>query len=147
MGEDDVDRWRRTVEVNLIGLYLVTRAFLPHISADGGGKIINIGSGMGHAPVPGNSSYAVAKAGVWMFTQVLAREVWEQDVEVNEGRARAGGHAPDGRPDARRRPAAVRSERAGLRRPQRWLIWCCGWRRGRRVVRPAQSFSLARRPL
>ena len=106
VGADDVDRWRHTVEVNLIGLYLVTRAFLPHIIADGGGKIINIGSGMGHAPVPGNSSYAVAKAGVWMFTQVLAREVWEQGVEVNEivpgpvatrltaGQMRVGGPPP-----------------------------------------------------
>ena len=96
VGADDVESWRHTVEVNLIGLYLVTRAFLPHIVADGGGKIINIGSGMGHAPVPGNSSYAVAKAGAWMFTQVLAREVWEQGRGGQRGRPRAGGHAADG---------------------------------------------------
>ena len=108
VGADDVDRWRHTVEVNLIGLYLVTRAFLPHIIADGGGKIINIGSGMGHAPVPGNSLLCRGESG-------------GMDVHAGAGAGglgagcggqrdcpRPGGHAADGWPDARRWAAALR---------------------------------------
>ena len=52
VGADDVDRWRHTVEVNLVGLYLVTRAFLPHVIADGGGKIINVDRAWGTRRCP-----------------------------------------------------------------------------------------------
>ena len=51
---------------------------------NGGGTIINVGSGMGHQARSGNSSYNAAKAGVWMFTRCLAMEVWQDDVTVNE---------------------------------------------------------------
>ena len=50
-----------------------------------GGKIVNIGSGMGHeAPRGGNSSYNVAKAGVQMLTRCLSVELWPQGIDVNE---------------------------------------------------------------
>ena len=39
---------------------------------------------MGHGAGAGNSAYRVGKAGMWMFTQCLAAEVWEQGIEVNE---------------------------------------------------------------
>jgi 3-oxoacyl-[acyl-carrier protein] reductase len=78
--------WIKTIEVNLIGTYLFSRWVLPHMIKNQGGKIINIGSGMGHRAhsLIGNSAYSVAKAAVWMFTQSLAMEVWKDGIEVNE---------------------------------------------------------------
>ena len=84
VGEDDPDVWQSVVEINLLGTYFCTRAALPHLKADGGGKIINIGSGMGHQPRAKNTSYNVSKAGVWMLTRCLALELWEDGVTVNE---------------------------------------------------------------
>lgn len=76
--------WRATLEVNLLGAYYAARAVIPHLVAAGGGKIINIGSGMGHQARAGNSAYNGAKAGLWMMTRCLALELWEQGIEVNE---------------------------------------------------------------
>lgn len=84
VGEDDPDVWQSVVEINLLGTYFCTRAALPHLKADGGGKIINVGSGMGHQPRAKNTSYNVSKAGVWMLTRCLALELWEAGVTVNE---------------------------------------------------------------
>lgn len=84
VGEDDPDNWQRVVEINLLGTYFSTRAALPHLKADGGGKVINVGSGMGHQARKTNSSYNVSKAGVWMLTRCLALELWDAGVTVNE---------------------------------------------------------------
>jgi 3-oxoacyl-[acyl-carrier protein] reductase len=84
VGEDDPAAWQKVLEINLLGTYFCTRAALPHLKANGGGKIINIGSGMGHQPRAKNSSYNVAKAGVWMLTRCLSMELWESGVAVNE---------------------------------------------------------------
>jgi 3-oxoacyl-[acyl-carrier protein] reductase len=84
VGEDDPDVWQSVVEINLLGTYFCTRAALPHLKAAGGGKIINVGSGMGHQPRAKNTSYNVSKAGVWMLTRCLALELWEDGVTVNE---------------------------------------------------------------
>ena len=84
VGVDDVDHWRAVIEVNLLGTYYFARAVLPALRQSGGGSIINIGSGMGHQPRAGNSSYNTAKAGVWMLTQCLAMELWQDNIRVNE---------------------------------------------------------------
>jgi len=82
--QSDPDRWIRGVQVNLFGPYFACRAAIPPMKAGGGGKIINIGSGVGHAVRPGNTSYASSKAALWMFTRSLAMEVWKDGIEVNE---------------------------------------------------------------
>lgn len=83
VGEDDPDVWRAVIDVNLFGTYHCTRAALPFIR-NRGGRIINIGSGMGHQPRANNSSYNAAKAAVWMLTRCLAMEVWDDNITVNE---------------------------------------------------------------
>ena len=83
VAESDPEVWREVLDTNLLGVYYCCRAALPHLTKDGG-KILNIGSGMGHSPRIGNSAYNTAKAGMWMLTRCLAMEVWEQGVEVNE---------------------------------------------------------------
>ena len=84
VGEDDPDEWASVIEINLIGTYYCSRAALPHLKASGSGRVINVGSGMGHQPRVGNSSYNVAKAGQWMLTRCLSMELWESGIAVNE---------------------------------------------------------------
>lgn len=83
VGEDDPETWRHVIDVNLLGTYHVTRAALPFLR-DGGGTIVNVGSGMGHQARVGNSSYNCAKAAQWMLTRCLANELWEDGITVNE---------------------------------------------------------------
>ncbi len=56
--EADDDDWRRTIEVNLIGTYNVTKAVLPFILKNGQGRVINISSISGKNGSPTSSAYA-----------------------------------------------------------------------------------------
>ena len=84
VGEDDPDGWLATVHLNLVGAYYTARAAIPHLKARGGGRILLMGSGMGHRAIPAASAYAVSKAGLWMLTRVLAEELMEHGITVNE---------------------------------------------------------------
>lgn len=76
--------WRFTVEVNLLGAYHCTYAVIPALKQRGGGKMIMVGSGLGHRGQAGGSAYACSKAGLWMLTRVLAQELWSDKISVNE---------------------------------------------------------------
>jgi 3-oxoacyl-[acyl-carrier protein] reductase len=76
--------WVGTLELNLIGAYYCAKAAIPHLKANGGGKIITIGSGIGHRGRVNRSAYACSKAGLWMLTRVLAQELWQDNISVNE---------------------------------------------------------------
>lgn len=84
VAESDIDEWRATIDVNLTGAYYCAQEAVPHLRARGGGKIITIGSGLGHNGKSGMSAYACAKAGLWMLTRVLAQELWKDNISVNE---------------------------------------------------------------
>ena len=81
VAESDPERWWRTVEINVRSAYLVTRFLLDDISD--GGKIINISSGLGLRAADWNSSYTVSKAGLHIFTECLANELWPRKIDVN----------------------------------------------------------------
>lgn len=76
--------WRKTVELNLFGSYYCAKAAIPFLRQNGGGKIITIGSGLGHRGIPERSAYACSKAGVWMLTRILAQELQPYNISVNE---------------------------------------------------------------
>lgn len=80
----DAEQWHEVVNVNLIGAYHCARAAIPHLKRRGAGKIITLGSGMGHRGKPGSSAYSCSKAGLWMLTRVLAQELWDDNISVNE---------------------------------------------------------------
>ena len=80
--ELDVDEWWRTVEVNLRGAALCARAVMPGMVARGSGRIINVVSGAGAAPVPGGTAYCSAKAALYRFTDTLAGEAGPHGVAV-----------------------------------------------------------------
>lgn len=84
VGEDDPKLWYNTIEVNLIGAYNTMRAAIPYLKARGSGKIITIGSGRGRRGDATGSSYACSKAALWMLVRVLAAELHDHDISVNE---------------------------------------------------------------
>ncbi|MBT3602755.1 MAG: SDR family oxidoreductase [Candidatus Latescibacteria bacterium] len=144
--ESDPDLWVKDVTVNCTSAYLVTHAFLPLMIESGGGKIINIGSGMGHRPGPNSSAYHVGKAGMWMFTQCLSEEVWEYGIDVNElipgpvatdltqGRMAVGGPPPFAPSEYVKTPEEVTP----------LALWLATQPKGGPT---GQSFSLTRRPI
>ncbi|WP_204988038.1 SDR family NAD(P)-dependent oxidoreductase [Sporolactobacillus pectinivorans] len=77
------DGWFQTINVNLIGAYNCAHSVIPYMKQKGG-KIITIGSGLGHRGNQGGSAYACSKAGLWMLTRILAEELWQYKISVNE---------------------------------------------------------------
>ena len=82
--DGDPEAWQETIETNLIGAYSCARAAIPHLRRRGAGKIITVGSGLGHRGIATRSAYACSKAGLWMLTRVLAQELAPYNVSVNE---------------------------------------------------------------
>ncbi len=76
--------WRRVIEVNLTGTFLVTRAVARFLIEQGqGGRIVNISSVAGRQGLPSFGVYATTKAGLILFTQVLATELARHGINVN----------------------------------------------------------------
>jgi NAD(P)-dependent dehydrogenase (short-subunit alcohol dehydrogenase family) len=79
----DEAAWMKTIDVNLHGVFRVSRAVVPLMAAGGGGSIVNTASRAGKFPPLFNGAYAVAKAGVIMLTKVMARELAGNKIRVN----------------------------------------------------------------
>ncbi len=76
-------QWDKILEVNLRGAFFLSQQAVPHLKARGGGKILNVASLAGLRPSPGMGVYSVSKAGLIMLTQVLARELGPDNIQVN----------------------------------------------------------------
>lgn len=81
--EIPVDEWDRVMAVNLRGMFLCCRAFVPAMRDKGRGKIVNISSSRVWEGTPNRLHYTTSKAGVIGFTRALAREVGEWGITVN----------------------------------------------------------------
>ena len=79
----DPDEWDRLMAVNLKGLFFCCRAVLPSMRAQKSGKIINIASGTVFAGSPGRIHYVTSKMATIGFTRTLAREVGNDNINVN----------------------------------------------------------------
>lgn len=75
--------WDRVLNLNLRAVYLCCRAAGRVMAEQRSGSIINVSSGAGTAPVPGETHYGAAKAGVNQLTRVLAVELGKYQVRVN----------------------------------------------------------------
>jgi NAD(P)-dependent dehydrogenase (short-subunit alcohol dehydrogenase family) len=75
------DEWRRVIDANLTGLFLVTKAAIPHMPE--GGSIINVVSGVSVEGRAGWGAYAVSKFGVEGITQILASELEGRRIRAN----------------------------------------------------------------
>ena len=80
MSERDFDA---VVAVNLKGVFLCTRAAVPHMIAGGGGVILNVSSVVGLYGNFGQTNYAATKAAVVNMTRTWARELGRYNVRVN----------------------------------------------------------------
>jgi NAD(P)-dependent dehydrogenase (short-subunit alcohol dehydrogenase family) len=78
----DENAWMKTIDVNLHGVYRVSKAIVP-LMLDTGGTVINMASRAAKTPPLFNGAYAVAKAGVIMLTKVMARELAGSGIRVN----------------------------------------------------------------
>jgi NAD(P)-dependent dehydrogenase (short-subunit alcohol dehydrogenase family) len=83
LGQYPVDDWRHTIDINLNGTFIVSRAVLPRMLAAGSGSIINVSSGAAIAPRQRWGAYAVSKAAVEVLTMNLAAELQGTGVRVN----------------------------------------------------------------
>jgi NAD(P)-dependent dehydrogenase (short-subunit alcohol dehydrogenase family) len=81
--EADLDRWRRTTEVNLFGTLQLTQACAPQMVAQGDGRIVMVNSMSAVRIRPGWGAYTASKAGLAAVTKVLAAELGEHGVRVN----------------------------------------------------------------
>jgi NAD(P)-dependent dehydrogenase (short-subunit alcohol dehydrogenase family) len=78
-----VAEWDRVMAVNLRGLFLMTKAVLPHMKAKGYGKIVNISSNTVFSGGPMMLHYVTSKAGIIGLTRSLAKEVGSFGICVN----------------------------------------------------------------
>jgi 3-oxoacyl-[acyl-carrier protein] reductase len=79
----DPERFDRTVEVNLRGAYLVSRAALRPMLRARAGRIVNVASVVALRGNVGQTAYAASKAGLIGFSKSLAREVARKGITVN----------------------------------------------------------------
>jgi len=75
--------WDRVIHTNLKGCFLCTQRAARHMREQGGGSIVNIGSGCNKIPFPNLSSYTASKGGIEMFTKSAALELACYGVRVN----------------------------------------------------------------
>ncbi len=75
------DEWRRVIDANLTGPFLVSKAAIPHMRQ--GASIINVVSGVSVEGRAEWGAYSVSKFGVEGLTQILAAELEERGIRVN----------------------------------------------------------------
>jgi meso-butanediol dehydrogenase / (S,S)-butanediol dehydrogenase / diacetyl reductase len=81
--ELDEAEWDRVNDVNAKGVFLTTRAVVPHMIEQRAGSIINISSMVGKEAIPLFVHYCASKFAVIGMTQALAKELAPYDVRVN----------------------------------------------------------------
>lgn len=75
--------WKEILDVNLTGPFLCAKAVYPHMKAQGGGKIITIGSMTSIFGTPFASAYGATKGGIVQLTKALATSWAPDNIQVN----------------------------------------------------------------
>jgi NAD(P)-dependent dehydrogenase (short-subunit alcohol dehydrogenase family) len=78
-----VDEWKRVFDVNVLGMYLATRAVTPYMRQAKRGRIINLSSGTPYKGVPMFLHYVASKGAVIAMTRGLAKELGGDNILVN----------------------------------------------------------------
>jgi NAD(P)-dependent dehydrogenase (short-subunit alcohol dehydrogenase family) len=78
-----LDEWHSVVGTNLTSVFLMCRAFVPHMRGTGYGRIISMSSTMSHVSLPGRSAYSSSKAALLGLTRALALELAGEGITVN----------------------------------------------------------------
>jgi len=77
------EEWDRALDVTLKGIFLLSREVVPHMIRNGGGSIINIGSGWSLKGGPRAASYCAAKGGAVNLTRAMAIDHGKHNIRVN----------------------------------------------------------------
>jgi NAD(P)-dependent dehydrogenase (short-subunit alcohol dehydrogenase family) len=80
LSEEDFDQ---TFDINVKGLWLLSRAVLPHMRASGGGSIINIASVLSLLGARNRVAYAASKGAVMAMTKAMALDLAAENIRVN----------------------------------------------------------------
>ncbi len=78
-----IDEWKRVFDVNVHGLFYCNRFVVPHMMANGYGRIVNIASIAGKEGNPNASAYSASKAAVIGLTKSLGKELAKTEIRVN----------------------------------------------------------------
>lgn len=81
--EQDLDVAEAIIDTNLKGTLYATRAILPHMVANGDGRIVNIASVAGTHGIPGQAAYCASKHGLVGFADALAQELMPKGIAVS----------------------------------------------------------------
>ena len=81
--EIPVDEWRRVMDVNITGSYLMARAVTPHMKAQGWGRIVNVSSAAVTMGRPHYLHYITSKGAIIAMTRGLAKELGSHGITVN----------------------------------------------------------------
>ncbi len=77
------EEWDLALDVTLKGIFLLSREVIPHMEKNGGGAIVNTGSGWSLKAGPQAASYCAAKAGVLNLTRAMAIDHGKSNIRVN----------------------------------------------------------------
>lgn len=83
VADGDVATWDLLYSTNLKTAVCTSKATLPHLIANGAGRIVNIGAASAAKAATGMGAYAASKAGVAKLTEALAEEVKANGITVN----------------------------------------------------------------
>ena len=77
------EQWDRTIDVNLKGVFVVSRLAIPEMIKRGGGVILNIGARSGMAGQAGRAAYCASKGGMVTLTEAMAMDYAQEKIRVN----------------------------------------------------------------
>ncbi len=78
-----LEEWRTVLDTNLTSVFLMCRAFVPHMRGTGYGRVLSMSSIMSHISLPGRSAYSSSKAALLGLTRALALELAGEGITVN----------------------------------------------------------------
>ncbi|WP_447599983.1 SDR family NAD(P)-dependent oxidoreductase [Nitrospira sp. Nam80] len=81
--EIDDATWQSVLDINLTGVFRMTRAVVPELIKAGGGSIVNISSIASVVGLPGNPAYATSKGGLDALTRALAVDYAKDNIRCN----------------------------------------------------------------
>jgi NAD(P)-dependent dehydrogenase (short-subunit alcohol dehydrogenase family) len=81
--EFTLDEWNSVINTNLTSVFLLCRAFVPHMKGNGYGRILNMTSIMSWVSLPGRAAYSSSKTALLGLTRALALELAADGITVN----------------------------------------------------------------
>jgi len=83
--EIPIEQWKKIIDINLTGPFLMMKAAIPHMIKNGGGSIVNIASLAAVRNIPAMPAYSASKAGLIGLTQATALDYGPYNIRANVG--------------------------------------------------------------